>query len=190
MSRRKPGPTIWAGKLSSQKTLRAIPHGQPAGLAAARVRRDNIASVTQLASLRCHISKCPSLPSTGMQPRHVRVLLAAFACCTSAGACRGLLSQTTVGAPRRCASSPVLRSRTGGGDRARTDDPLLAKQVLSQLSYTPGGCAAATAPTGVTQKRRQGIRQLHHRLSRFGSRKPLSPRCLRPASSGGGPGRI
>ncbi len=30
------------------------------------------------------------------------------------------------------------RSRTGGGgDRTRTDDPLLAKQVLSQLSYTP-----------------------------------------------------
>ena len=30
------------------------------------------------------------------------------------------------------------RSMTGGGDsRARTDDPLLAKQVLSQLSYTP-----------------------------------------------------
>ena len=39
----------------------------------------------------------------------------------------------------------------GGGDRARTDDPLLAKQVLSQLSYTPGGCNAATDPTGVTQ---------------------------------------
>ena len=33
----------------------------------------------------------------------------------------------------------------GGGDRARTDDPLLAKQVLSQLSYTPDGCAAAIA---------------------------------------------
>jgi hypothetical protein len=27
--------------------------------------------------------------------------------------------------------------RGSGGDRARTDDPLLAKQVLSQLSYTP-----------------------------------------------------
>jgi hypothetical protein len=27
--------------------------------------------------------------------------------------------------------------RYGGGDRTRTDDPLLAKQVLSQLSYTP-----------------------------------------------------
>ena len=26
---------------------------------------------------------------------------------------------------------------TGGDERVRTDDPLLAKQVLSQLSYTP-----------------------------------------------------
>ena len=30
-----------------------------------------------------------------------------------------------------------LRGPSGGGDRTRTDDPLLAKQVLSQLSYTP-----------------------------------------------------
>jgi hypothetical protein len=30
---------------------------------------------------------------------------------------------------------PVLTR--GGGERDRTDDPLLAKQVLSQLSYTP-----------------------------------------------------
>ena len=29
---------------------------------------------------------------------------------------------------------------SGGGERDRTDDPLLAKQVLSQLSYTPGEC--------------------------------------------------
>ena len=27
----------------------------------------------------------------------------------------------------------------GGDERIRTDDPLLAKQVLSQLSYTPIG---------------------------------------------------
>jgi hypothetical protein len=27
--------------------------------------------------------------------------------------------------------------QSGGGERDRTDDPLLAKQVLSQLSYTP-----------------------------------------------------
>ena len=30
-----------------------------------------------------------------------------------------------------------LSSEIGGGERDRTDDPLLAKQVLSQLSYTP-----------------------------------------------------
>lgn len=29
------------------------------------------------------------------------------------------------------------RQENGGGERDRTDDPLLAKQVLSQLSYTP-----------------------------------------------------
>jgi hypothetical protein len=29
----------------------------------------------------------------------------------------------------------------GGRDRVRTCDPLLAKQVLSQLSYTPTGIA-------------------------------------------------
>ena len=29
----------------------------------------------------------------------------------------------------------------GGADRDRTDDPLLAKQVLSQLSYSPIGSA-------------------------------------------------
>ena len=35
----------------------------------------------------------------------------------------------------------------GGGDRDRTDDPLLAKQVLSQLSYTPmRSVARSTGP--------------------------------------------
>ena len=35
---------------------------------------------------------------------------------------------------------PILPGRNpafGGDERVRTDDPLLAKQVLSQLSYTP-----------------------------------------------------
>ena len=31
----------------------------------------------------------------------------------------------------------------GGDERVRTDDPLLAKQVLSQLSYTPAFAFAA-----------------------------------------------
>ena len=30
-----------------------------------------------------------------------------------------------------------VRQESGGGNRTRTDDPLLAKQVLFQLSYTP-----------------------------------------------------
>ncbi len=35
--------------------------------------------------------------------------------------------------------NPIRLSKNdGGGERIRTDDPLLAKQVLSQLSYTPG----------------------------------------------------
>ena len=32
---------------------------------------------------------------------------------------------------------PPLPLFSGGGKRIRTDDPLLAKQVLYQLSYTP-----------------------------------------------------
>ena len=35
----------------------------------------------------------------------------------------------------------------GGGERVRTDDPLLAKQVLSQLSYTPTQAGTAKPPT-------------------------------------------
>ncbi len=31
----------------------------------------------------------------------------------------------------------LTASAVNGGERVRTDDPLLAKQVLSQLSYTP-----------------------------------------------------
>ena len=32
---------------------------------------------------------------------------------------------------------PLVLKRAGGGERDRTDDLLRAKQVLSQLSYTP-----------------------------------------------------
>ena len=43
--------------------------------------------------------------------------------------------------PRRKLSLPFPasfhRKKAGGDERVRTDDPLLAKQVLSQLSYTP-----------------------------------------------------
>jgi hypothetical protein len=35
-----------------------------------------------------------------------------------------------------------LQTIVGGRDRDRTGDPLLAKQVLSQLSYTPTAVAS------------------------------------------------
>jgi hypothetical protein len=48
-------------------------------------------------------------------------------------------SSRRVGASRDQLLTADLRLLISGGDRARTDDPLLAKQVLSQLSYTPAG---------------------------------------------------
>ncbi len=61
---------------------------------------------------------------------------------------RNLLNQKGVGvisaqqfAARRLegrAPSWVGSLGDGGADRDRTDDPLLAKQMLSQLSYSPG----------------------------------------------------
>ena len=49
-----------------------------------------------------------------------------------------------------CATHP----KTGGASRDRTDDPLLAKQVLSQLSYGPmvleSGGSGRTRTTGLT----------------------------------------
>src|SRR5579875_462657 len=39
--------------------------------------------------------------------------------------------------PLRGRIAPSGATTRNGGDRVRTDDPLLAKQVLSQLSYTP-----------------------------------------------------
>ena len=41
--------------------------------------------------------------------------------------------------------------KTGGDDRDRTDDPLLAKQVLSQLSYAPRQLTDQDAPTRTHQ---------------------------------------
>ena len=42
-------------------------------------------------------------------------------------------------APRACSALHSFRSNrsTGGGDRIRTDDRLVANQVLYQLSYAP-----------------------------------------------------
>ena len=61
----------------------------------------------------------------------------------TAGA-RGSLSRVLL---RTCDNAPapglISAQPVGGADRVRTDDPLLAKQVLSQLSYSPIGSAGA-----------------------------------------------
>ena len=56
-----------------------------------------------------------------------------------------------------------IHSSSGGDSRARTDDPLLAKQVLSQLSYTP-----ASSRTSFIRNRRRAIA---YSLCRFFSPK-------------------
>ena len=66
--------------------------------------------------------------------------------------------------PRRCAGA------LGGGERDRTDDPLLAKQVLSQLSYTPRKIVVGLVgfePTTPALSRRCSNR-LSYRPSRVG----------------------
>jgi hypothetical protein len=51
------------------------------------------------------------------------------------------------------------QSRSGGGDRNRTDDLLLAKQALSQLSYTPSVLSEAqnrvAAPAALAPRKPQ-----------------------------------
>ena len=39
--------------------------------------------------------------------------------------------------PPLTARSPQTQNKTGGGERDRTDDLMLAKHALSQLSYSP-----------------------------------------------------
>ena len=50
-------------------------------------------------------------------------------------------SKRMIAAPPR--GGARSNSEAGGADRNRTGDPLLAKQVLSQLSYSPGNDGAA-----------------------------------------------
>ncbi len=45
----------------------------------------------------------------------------------------------------------ALRAKLGGGERVRTDDPLRARQVLSQLSYTPNSLAQVNGGPGWTR---------------------------------------
>ena len=64
-----------------------------------------------------------------------------------------------------CHAKPI-RAKRGGAGRDRTDDLLLAKQALSQLSYGPFGkkrCGSPPAPSGL---RRGSLALISLRLSR------------------------
>src|ERR1700733_8123785 len=65
----------------------------------------------------------------------------------------------------------AIREKVGGRDRDRTGDPLLAKQVLSQLSYTP------TVGTTFDSKAFASFRKLRN----IGNAVPESNRAVRDA---------
>src|SRR4051794_32078177 len=58
---------------------------------------------------------------------------------TNAGSRRSTLNAIKMIVPTADARGLCSHCGFGGADRARTDDPLLAKQVLSHLSYSPVG---------------------------------------------------
>ena len=73
---------------------------------------------------------------------------------------------------------PVSSNLTGGGRRDRTDDPLLAKQVLSQLSYAP--CLVGLVGFEPTTPRLSSV--CSDQLS-YKPRSGTHPRCPPPLSN-------
>ena len=151
----EPGSAAWKtlhrGTLPSRPARHTLfgPVLRPAAHGKAALRRIPLRSHI-LASLRLSISTCPA--AQRVVPEQFLVFAA--------------LSR-----------SPAAARRPSGGDRNRTDDPLLAKQVLSQLSYTPGSGTAATA------------RQAHRRCADSGGHLP-APRLAKAALSPAGARRL
>ena len=70
--------------------------------------------------------------------------------------------------------------RPGGGERDRTDDPLLAKQVLSQLSYTPRVVGlVGFEPTTPALSRRCSNRLSYRPDTRVVCRETTADKCER-----------
>ena len=83
---------------------------------------------------------------------------------------RGTLMRASGGLSPHVSSGAVCRKRgtgaNGGDDRDRTDDPLLAKQVLSQLSYAPNrGNCLNPEPGGINLVGQGGLEPPTPRLS-------------------------
>ena len=85
------------------------------------------------------------------------------------------------GRPRPCRATPSHHkpSAYGGGERDRTDDLLLAKQALSQLSYTPlSGRPAALIRGGRRQRYSQNTAGAARRRIRLQAAAPSLARSL------------
>src|SRR5258707_14773338 len=79
-----------------------------------------------------------SITKTGAERNPIRLLSPLIlAVCSAAWTMDNPLKMEAIPA-RPFDSAREARGAPGGADRDRTDEPLLAKQVLSQLSYSPG----------------------------------------------------
>ena len=83
------------------------------------------------------LSKIKNLASSSKAMRQTRVLTRSFARWLSTLFCIRRSQRNSVAPAALDTNDAPRRSVVGGGERNRTDDLLLAKQALSQLSYTP-----------------------------------------------------
>lgn len=95
----------------------------------------------------------PPVHGLVFRPSHPGLALAPRDACVASPAATGprppeleTHRQAPLGAPLALARCMRIGPAGGGADRVRTDDPLLAKQVLSQLSYSPSGRDSGPEP--------------------------------------------
>jgi hypothetical protein len=82
-------------------------------------------------------SECPPTPQSKSQRRNFSSVTIHPTGHRQQGHPTGHRQQSQTANPPLNTQPKANRPGIGGGERVRTDDPLLAKQVLSQLSYTP-----------------------------------------------------
>ena len=88
---------------------------------------------------------------------------------------RMMLSHHRSPNPSRAHPGALTEERRSGGKRIRTDDPLLAKQVLYQLSYAPAGLAARTTSPAATEPPPQDQNSVTKSMGQ-GGLEPPTPR--------------
>ena len=102
----------------------------------------------------------------------------------------GLLSLRQFQRPRKGPAHEPRLIRRGGAEETRTPDPLLAKEVLYQLSYGPERGSAAFGAAGATRERSERVcggygpsRRSRLRLQRVVQRALVGVSGLEPEAS-------